>query len=134
MNPTASARNLNVENPQTAPKVASTLYTIGMWLEYDGSGAVQPLTPTTPVVGLNLTPVPVTSTTTDLITYDGIDVSADRFLMPVTAGVAIASMIGSVFDVDTNSYGLDVSASGTQFTVTKVISTTMVEVSVTLVA
>ncbi len=130
----ASQRNINVENPQTVPKIASTLLTVGMWLQYDGAGAAEPLAPSSPVLGLNLTPVPASDASNDLITYDGIDVTVDRWLMPVTSGTADASMIGSPFDVDTNSYGLDVSGAGTQFEVTKVISATVVEVKVLLVS
>lgn len=134
-----SQRAINIENPQTAPKLVSTVFNPGVWLEYDGAGHVQPLQPTDPVVGLNITPINAGSsdfaTAGALLTYDGIDVSADRFTMPVTTGSAVASMIGSPFDVDgANSYGLDVSAPGTQFVITKVISTTLVEVQVVLVA
>lgn len=133
-----ASRAINVENPQTAPKVASTPMAVGIFLEYDGAGAVQPLTPTSEVVGLNLCPIAATDpdyASNKLITYDGINQSEDRFQMPVTTGTALASMIGSPFDIDAAvSYGLDVSAPGTQFVITKVISTILVEVQVVLVA
>lgn len=126
-------RNINIENPQTGPKVASTALPVGMWLEYSG-GFLQPLTPSTGIVaGLNLCPIASTDTdyaSNKLITYDGIDDVVDRWLMPVTNGTALASMIGSVFNVFTDSYGLNVAAGGAQFEVTKVISTTLVEVKV----
>lgn len=130
-----SERHINVENPQTGPKKASTDLPVGMWLEY-ASGVLQPLTPGTGVIeGLNLSPI--ASTDPDYasnkdITYDGVDDVVDRWLMPVTSGTADASMIGDVFDVDSNSYGLDVSGSGAQFEITKVLSTTLVEVKAIL--
>lgn len=135
---TRASRNINVENPQTAPKIASVAMEVGIWLEYDGAGAVQPLAPTDPVVGLNLCPIYSTDpdfASNKLITYDGINVTEDRFLMPVTTGSAAASDIGSSFDIDGgNSYGLNVSAPGTQFKITKVIAVDLVEVQVLLTA
>lgn len=130
----ASQRNINVENPQVAAKASSTAFDLGMWLEYDGSGHIQPLAATDKVVGLCLTSVPVTDATNALITYDGINSTEDRFLMPVTTGTATSSMIGSTFDVDTNSYGLDVSGPGTQFLITRVLTDAEVEVAVVLLA
>lgn len=132
-------RSINIENPQTAPKAASTVLAAGIWLGYNGSGQVVPLGvgAGNPIVGLNLSPIAATDpdyASTKLITYDGIAQSTDRFEMPVTNGTAIASMIGSPFNVYTDSYGLDVSGAGVQFRVTKVISTTLVEVEAILVA
>lgn len=128
-----STRNINVEQPNTGPKKASTALPVGMWLEY-ASGFLQPLTASTGVVaGLNLCPIASTDTdyaSTKLITYDGVNDEVDRWLMPVTNGTAVSTMIGNPFNVYTDSYGLDVSGAGTQFQVTKVISTTLVEVKV----
>lgn len=131
-----SRRNKNIENIETAPKKASTPFNVGEWVEYDGSGHIQPLNPTSPVVGLNKELV--SSTDADYasirqIHYDGVADTQDRWLMPVTTGSAAASDIGSTFDVDAaNSGGLDVSAPGTQFEVTQFISATLVEVKVAL--
>lgn len=127
-------RTKSIENPETAPKAASTVYIVGQWLQWDGSGHVVPLTTVDPVAGLCLQAVPATSpfyTTTDQIYFDGAILSTDRFIMAVATGTAIASMIGSTFDVDgSNSGSLDVSGAGTQFRVTQVFSTTLVEVEV----
>ena len=198
MEPLYSYRALGIENPQTGPKTASTLFQAGEWLEYS-SGLLLPLAPATGVVGLNLTPVPSTDATTNLITFDGINSTEDRFTMPlankitytvvtgvfqvgdiVTGGTsgakgkvvkytatthiwvvaysgvfsvgetitgsvstatgtvgavtAIASSnIGQSADIAGDSISLDVDniGSGTQFTITKVISSTRVEVAVT---
>lgn len=131
-----STRNINVENPQTVPKKASTALAVGVWLEYDGAGGAQLLEPGShAILGLNLSPIAATDpdySSTKLITYDGVVDTTDRFLMPVTTGTALSSMVGSPFDVDTNGYGLDVSGSGVQFEVTKFISATLVEVKVLL--
>lgn len=131
-----SQRNINVENPQTGPKVASTELPVGMWLEYSG-GFLQPLTPGTGIIeGLNLSPIASTDTdyaSNKAITYDGVDDVVDRWLMPVTNGTASSSDIGDVFDVYTDSYGLDITGgAGTQFQITKVISDTLVEVKAIL--
>lgn len=131
-----SRRNKSIENPETAPKAASTAYNVGDWLKANGSGALVPLTPTVPVKGLCLETISSASpdyTSTRQIAYDGIADTTDRWLMPVTTGSAAASDIGSTFDVDAgNSYGLDVSGAGTQFEITQVITSTLVEVKVAL--
>ncbi len=130
-----SLRNINIENPQTGPKLASTDFAVGMWLEWDGSGFLQPLGGGNVVEGLCLVPITAQDpdyASTKAITYDGIDDTVDRFLMPVTNGTADDTMIGATFDVDSNSYGLDVSGGGTQFLITKVITDALVEVKVVL--
>lgn len=111
-----SQRNILVEQPQTFPKVASTAMPVGIWLQFDGSGHVTPLLQGAQVVGLNLSPIASTDTdyaSTKLITYDSIADRIDRWLMPVTNGTALAAMIGLVFNVFTDSYGLDVAAYNT---------------------
>lgn len=128
-----SQRQINVENPQTGPKVASVALPVGMWLEYNAGGTLQPLTPNTGIIaGLNLSPIAATDpdyASNKFITFDGVDDVVDRWLMPVTNGTAAATDVGDVFDVYSDSYGLDITGgAGTQFQVTKFISTTLVEV------
>lgn len=127
-------RHKQIENIEVAPKAASTVYHVGDWLQWDGSGHVVPLTTVDPVAGLCQEPIAATDsdyTSTREIHMDQGTQPNDRFLMTVDTGTAIASMIGSTFDVSgTNSANLDVSGSGTQFRVTQVFSTTLVEVAV----
>ena len=131
-------RRKNIENIETAPKLASTVFNVGDWVEWAGAGEIQPLTPTTPVAGLCLEPIRSTDADYASIRQIHIDLaieSNDRFLMPVATGSAAASDIGLPFDVDAVEFGsLDVSAPGTQFTVTQVLSATLVEVKVSLFA
>lgn len=93
METNVSFREINVENPQTAPKTASLLFFVGEWLQYT-TGKLAALTPATPVVGLNLTPVPASSTTTDLITFDGINSTEDRFVCPVVNTITVGLITG----------------------------------------
>lgn len=129
---TKSQRHILIENIQTAPKKASTAFAIGMWIEYDGSGFVKPLAAgANPVLGLCQEVILSTDTdytSTRDISYDGIVDGTDRWLMPVTNGTALSTMVGLPFNVYTDSYGLDVSAGGVQFEVTRFISATLVEV------
>lgn len=131
-------RRKSIENIETAPKKASTAFNVGDWLEYDGAGGVQPLNPTSPVVGLMQELVRSTDSdyaSTRQVHYDGVADTTDRWLMPVATGSAAASDLGSTFDVDaTDSGALDVSAPGTQFEITQVLSATLVEVKVVLTA
>src|ERR1035437_7537355 len=82
-----SYREINIENCQTGPKTASTAFFPGEWLG-TASGLLAPLLPTVPVVGLNYQLVPVTDTTTKLITFDGVNSTEDRFVMPVANTMA----------------------------------------------
>ncbi len=82
MDTNVSYREINIENPQTVQKVASTALPAGMWLHVSGFLA-NPLAPSETVLGLNMTPVPATDASNDLITYDGINSTEDRWVMPV---------------------------------------------------
>lgn len=99
-----SYREINVEAPQTGPKTASTAFFVGEWLQYT-TGKLAPLAPATAVVGLNLTPVPASSATTDLITFDGINSTEDRFVMPLanTLTYTVTSGVFQVGDIVTGS-------------------------------
>ena len=115
-----------VEQPQTFPKIASVALPVGIWLQFDGAGAVKPLLQGAQVVGLNLSPIASTDSdyaSNKAITYDSIADRIDRWLMPVTNGTALAAMIGLVFNVFTDNYGLDVSAYNTIVYNTLAVST-----------
>lgn len=123
MQTNVSYREINVENPQTGPKTASTLFFVGEWLQYT-SGKLAPLTPATKVVGLNLTPVPVTDATTNLITFDGINTTEDRFVMPLanTITYTVTSGVFAVGDIITGS------TSGAKAKVIKYTATTHITI------
>ncbi len=89
-----SYREINVENPQTGKKIASTALSVGMWLHSSGF-LLRPLAPSETVLGLNLTPVPATDASNDLITYDGIDSTVDRFVMPVANTLTYTGLAGT---------------------------------------
>lgn len=125
------------ENIETAPHIATQVYNVGDWLTPNGTGALIPATPTDPISGLCGQSIQVGDpeyiTALAQIHFDQAIQPTDRFLMPVTAGIALASMIGSPFDLDTST-SLDVSGPGTTFEITQVYSTTLVEVKVLLYA
>lgn len=106
-------RSILIEQPNTAPKVASTVLDVGMWLQVNGvAGNVTKLAPGFPVEGLNLCPIAATDTdyaSNKIITYDGISTTVDRFTMPVTNGTASSAVVGGKYNVYTDGYGLDVS-------------------------
>lgn len=105
MDTKVSYRNLNIEQPQTQPKVASTGYVLGMWIQFDGAGHVEPLVGNTTigtangsagaVEGLCSQFIPSTDTTNALLSYDGIDDTVDRWVMPVIASETITFTVGS---------------------------------------
>ncbi len=123
MDTTVSYREINVENCQTGPKTDSVLFFPGEWLMYD-SGLLAPLTPTDKVVGLCLTSVPASDATNDLITFDGVNSTEDRFVMPVanTITYTVTSGVFAVGDVVTGS------TSGAKAKVIKYTATTHIVV------
>ena len=127
-------RRKSVPNPETAPKAASTVFNVGDWLQWNGTGEVAPLTTVDPVAGLCLQPIAATDddfASTRQIYFDQGIQPTDRFLMDVGTGSATEANIGNTYDVDAADAGsLDVSAPGTQFRVTQVLSATLVEVAV----
>jgi len=131
-------RNKRTHKLERAPKRASTAIAQGDWLEYDYAGAVRPLTPGVAVVGLSYELVSASDTdytSNRLISYEAVDSTQNRFVMNVATGTALASMIGSVYNIDgADSSKLDVSAGGTQFEITKVFATDKVEVKVVQLA
>lgn len=121
-------RRKQIDNLETSPKVVSTVYTVGQWLMPNGTGALVAATPGKPVVGVCLEPVNTNTSTyadaTYQLHYDGIDKDTDRFLMPVSVGTAIASMIGSPFNVSSSdASSLDVTSYQTMKYDTLAVST-----------
>ncbi len=94
METNVSYREINVENPQTGPKTPSTAYFPGMWLHYH-TGLLAPLPPDVSVAGLNLTPVPATDASQALITFDGINSTEDRFVMPLANTLVYTGLTGT---------------------------------------
>lgn len=91
-----SKRSINIENPQTQPKKASTTYLVGEWIQFElgGNADVIPLVGNTTlgtqntstqgfVEGLCIQPWLSSDTSTSPVSYDGIVDTTDRFTMPV---------------------------------------------------
>ena len=122
------------------PKAASTSFQSGYFISYDGSGGVIPAESAslygsaTPILGIILTDVSSSDVDFAQTTKVPFQYSAGfKFLVPVSAGTAVASMIGSTYDVDgTNPGQIDLSISGTQLRVVNVLSSSLVEVEVAL--
>jgi hypothetical protein len=117
--------------------VASTVFNIGYWVMSNGSGAFTPLTPTNKIVGLcleNIASTDANYASTKLISVDTVDSTIDRFIMPVATGTASAANVGLFYDVaaSPNFGSLNVSATGTQFEVTRFINASTVEVRAAL--
>lgn len=129
------------ENIDYRPKAASTLFSNGWFISYDGTGGVIPAESAslygsaTPILGVILTDI--TASDTDFTATTKVPFQyahGFKFLVPVSAGTAAASMIGSTFDVDGANPGeIDLSVSGTQLTVVGVLADDLVEVEVALV-
>lgn len=122
-----SSRSILLEQTQSAPKVASTVLAVGNWLMWNAlNGNLTNLLPAYPVEGLNQTPIASTDTdyaSNKFINYDTIDKDVDRFSMPVTNGTASTAVVGGVYNVFTDSYGLDVSTYNTLTYNTLAVST-----------
>lgn len=131
-------RNNLIETIEPKHKAASTDLVANTWVQFNGTGQVEPLEPATPVAGLLLESVSAADgadfyASTDFVSVDQISETVDRFLMDVTEGTATIAMEGQTFDVDAaDPGGLDVSGAGTQFEITRFISETLVEVKVNL--
>ncbi len=124
------------EDIDMTPKAASTVFSAGEFLEYNGTGEVIPLNPTSPVVGLILEDITAADSDYTSIRKVPYQVArGNKFVIAVTTGTATANDIGSVFDIDaSNSAGLDVSGAGTQFVIREFISGTLVVVEPILLA
>lgn len=118
-------------------KAASTEFNVGDFVKFNGSGYIVPAADGDAICGVCLEPI--TSSDDDYASTRTIARQKVQnqylFQIPVSVGTATASMEGSKFDIDAANPGsLDVSGSGTQITITKVISATLVEGYVSLVA
>lgn len=129
-------RNDLLETIEPKTRVASTAYVANTWLQSNGAGEFEALQPGNPVVGLLLEGIDSSDpnyASEGLLHVDLVTSTVDRFLMDVTTGVATSEMEGLSFDVDAaDPGGLDVSGAGTQFEVTRFITTTLVEVKVNI--
>lgn len=98
------------EDLDCLPVPASTVVGLGAWLKLNGSGAVIPATPGTSLKGISLLAIaaadPDYATSGKQLFYQKSgSVGQYKFLTSVGAGTALASMIGSIFNV----YASDVS-------------------------
>lgn len=128
-------RNDLLETIEPKVRPASQAIVANTWLMSDLAGGFIPLTPGSPIVGLAVEGVDSTDpnfAVAGLIHVDLVTETIDRFLMDVTTGAAVASMVGLAFDVDAaDPGGLDVTnapAISGQFEITKVITAALVEV------
>lgn len=121
------------EDIDTLPIAASTVVAVGDFLTFDGAGGVEPATAGDPIVGVSLLAItaadPDYADAKQLFYQKGGTFNQYKFVVPVGTGTATASMIGSPFDL-TDAGSVDVSGSGTQVTITNVISEDLVEVTV----
>lgn len=107
------------EDIDNLPIPASTLFGEGNFISYDGSGSVIPSTRGKAIVGVNLLTVAATdsdyaSATKQTFFQKAGSVGQYTFSVPVGAGTALASMIGSVFNVYASDAGkIDLSAYST---------------------
>lgn len=128
----SSFRNNLLETVEGKTRQASTVIFANTWLQSNGTGEFEPLTPGAPVVGLALEGIDATDpnfAVEGLIHVDMVTETVDRFLIDVTTGTADAEMEGLAFDIDAaDAGGLDVSGAGTQFEVTRFITADYVEV------
>lgn len=116
---------------------ASTVLQNGAWMSYNGTGSAIPATASGSVIGTSLQTIATTDpdyASAKQVFYQKAGAPGkDEFTINIGAGVAAASMVGSPFNLH-DSVSLDVSGAGTQFVITRFISTTLVVVSPLLVA
>ena len=94
------------------PKKASTAFTVGMWVTWDGSGAVEPVTATTTpeeFVGICKEAVSASDATNNKILISVPDDVA-RFECDDVDGTLTAAMVGSTYDM-TDANSVNVAAS-----------------------
>lgn len=124
-------RNNGIETNDTYKKEPSTAIKQGDWLQINASGNVIPLAATKVVAGLSgetITAQSTNYTANSEIVVDQATLDTDRFIMEVGTGTATAAMVGLTYDVDSDASKLKVSASGTQFRITRFINAGLVEV------
>lgn len=116
------------EDIDNLPIAASTAVDTGDFLKYISGGTVAPATPGVPLVGLSL--LTIASTDPDYASAKQLffqragAIGQYRFILPVGAGTALATMIGSIFNVlNTDPGSIDVSAYSTLTYNTLAVST-----------
>lgn len=124
----ASFQN-NRNNGFAQAKAASTLFEVGYFLTYNGTGQVVPVTnaglATDKILGLSNEQI--TAASANFATTADIGISTpvnlmDELDIPVTIGSAAAALVGTYVDVNPLEPGsVDVSAPGDQILVTRVI-------------
>lgn len=124
----ASFQN-NRNNGLAVAKAASTLFEVGYFLTFNGTGQVIPVSnaglATDKILGLSNEQV--TAATSGFTTTKDIGVSTpvnvlDQLDIPVTIGTATAALVGTYVDVDpANPGAVDVSIAGDQILVLRVI-------------
>lgn len=91
------------EDIDTLPIPASTTVNNGDGIAFNGTGSIIPATPGLPLVGFSLQTIATTdpdyATAKQLFYQKAGTVGQYRFMVPVGAGSAIASMIGSTFNL-----------------------------------
>ncbi len=123
----------NRNNGNTFPKKASTAFAVGDFVESDGAGHIQPSTGGNQVFGISNEQIQ--STDADYASTRALNISEptpnDEFVTPVITGTATAAMVGLPFDVDpSDPRGIDVTAPGTDVTVTEFIDAATVVVKI----
>ncbi len=104
------------EDIDCLPVPASTVIGLAAWLKFNGSGGVIQATPGTSLVGTSLLEIAATdpdyaTSGKQLFYQKSGSVGQYKFITPVGAGTALASMIGSTFNVyATDPSMIDVSA------------------------
>jgi hypothetical protein len=128
------------EDIKTTPKAPSTAFNVGYFISYDGLGGVIPAQSAslyedeTPILGVILEDVQASDVdfaSARQVHYQKAE--NNEFLVEVSAGTAVASMIGSTFDVDgVDPSKIDVSGAGTQLKITQVLADNLVLCEVAL--
>lgn len=119
----------NRSNGILEKKLASTVYNVGDALIYNGLGQVVPATGGVPVVGVVMEQIAATDSdyavTRDMSILES--VPNDELVINVATGAALATMVGSTFDIDAaDPSSIDVSVSGTDILITRFINASTV--------
>ena len=119
----------NRNNGFATAKAASTLFEVGQFLTYDGSGGVIPVATVTDKI-LGLSNQQITAASADYANTDDINVSTpvnimDFLTIPVTNGDTSSFVVGTYVDVDvangSGSVDSATAGTGTQILITRVI-------------
>lgn len=123
----------NRNNGNTFKKKASTLFSVGQFVEIDGTtGFIQPATNTTPVLGISNQQITAASAdyalNTDLNITEG--TYNTEFEIPVSTGPAVATLVGQYLAIDAAGTGVVVAgASATVSAATPILVTRFIDAS-----